>query len=374
MSKRAPPSVPFLIDHLDPLAQGVSRHEGIPLFIPKTLPKESGTCKIYKTSKGVAFAYPPSLDQIEIKSPDRINPSCPHYFDCPGCHYLHTTYEQEIQFKEAALTRYLRQSITPDFKIVAHKAKNRDHYRNRLQLHYDRVDNRLGFIDRFQNRIIETKNCQLPNKSLAPLFEKVFTERPFLSAKIPARGHLEIYELNGTLSLTYNEDYASGGFSQVNEEMNHEMIVLIEALFPHTINSLQILDLFGGNGNLSATLPFSKCLVVDTFKPRELKNSRQEFFQQNLYESRAIPALLERVKNQSFDLLLIDPPRSGFKELSLLAESVVPQKILYVSCNAATLSRDILPLKEKYELTAIHLFDLFPSTLHFESVVLLTRK
>jgi 23S rRNA (uracil1939-C5)-methyltransferase len=95
--------IDFRIEHIDPLGQGVSKAEGSVTFIKKTLPNETGTATIYSEKKGVSFA---KLDEIKDSSPDRITAECVHFYSCNGCDYQHTTYEKELEFKKAALTRH----------------------------------------------------------------------------------------------------------------------------------------------------------------------------------------------------------------------------------------------------------------------------
>ena len=95
-------SVPFKITTVDSLGQGVSKETDKITFIPKTLPNETGTAEIMAEKKGVAFARPSSIEQ---KSPLRVQAPCPHFEVCPSCHFQHTTYEQELQFKEQAMEK-----------------------------------------------------------------------------------------------------------------------------------------------------------------------------------------------------------------------------------------------------------------------------
>ena len=89
----------FLIDHIDPLGQGVFKQDDQVFFIPKTLPGETGDFVIDKKSKGVHFG---TCTQITNKSPERITPDCPHFDQCNGCHFLHTHYQNELksQYKQ----------------------------------------------------------------------------------------------------------------------------------------------------------------------------------------------------------------------------------------------------------------------------------
>ena len=93
----------FLIEHLDPLAQGVDKTSDKITFIPKTLPDEVGIAEVKSSAKGVRFA---KLVELSKKSQIRIKPECPHFDSCSGCDYLHTNYENEIIFKGKVLKRF----------------------------------------------------------------------------------------------------------------------------------------------------------------------------------------------------------------------------------------------------------------------------
>ena len=86
-------------------------------------------------------------------------------------------------------------------------------------------------------------------------------------------------------------------------------------------------------------------------------------------------ALYEALKmGEIYDLVLLDPPRGGCKELLRLLPEVARKYIIYISCDAPTFVRDIKILKEKYDLKKLVLFDMFPQTYHFELVGLLEKK
>ncbi|WP_321405023.1 23S rRNA (uracil(1939)-C(5))-methyltransferase RlmD [Maridesulfovibrio sp.] len=89
----------------------------------------------------------------------------------------------------------------------------------------------------------------------------------------------------------------------------------------------------------------------------------------NLASAKGLPEDLPRP-----DMVIVDPPRSGVPEPSLqkLLE-LGPQKILYISCNPATLARDVAKMHEKYSLERFAAVDMFPHTAHVESIALLTK-
>ena len=132
-----------------------------------------------------------------------------------------------------------------------------------------------------------------------------------------------------------------------------------------------VVDLFGGNGNLSKDLNYSKRLCIDLYS----KLPGPDFFSQDIYHKGALQNVIREIgkRNLAVTHLLIDPPRSGLKNLGQWASELSPQQIIYVSCDPHTLARDILELPD-YEVKKAIVFDFFPSTFHFESLVILDRK
>src|SRR5690554_1364518 len=104
----------FFIESMDALGQGVDKSHGTITFIPKTLPEENGTARIVKKRKGVQFAQ---VIDIETPAANRIEPKCIHYKHCPGCDYLHTDYQSELDYKKAALSHALYGLATENIEI-----------------------------------------------------------------------------------------------------------------------------------------------------------------------------------------------------------------------------------------------------------------
>ena len=97
-----------------------------------------------------------------------------------------------------------------------------------------------------------------------------------------------------------------------------------------------------------------------------------EFFAGDV--ERVLDELLN-VRNVKPDVVLVDPPRKGLdlKSIDNLCD-VLPKKIVYISCNPATLVRDLARLEDKYEVMRLKLVDMFPFTSHVECVALMGRK
>lgn len=170
-------------------------------------------------------------------------------------------------------------------------------------------------------------------------------------------------------------------FTQVNLSLNRRMVthaLQLLALEPDDV----VLDLFCGLGNFS--LPMARhCKHVvgvegsDAMVQRASMNARAngisnaEFFCANLEEITALDALV----SYTFSKVLLDPPRTGALEIVKQIDKLNPERIVYVSCNPATLARDadILVNQHGYRMLEAGVMDMFPHTAHVESIALFVR-
>jgi 23S rRNA (uracil1939-C5)-methyltransferase len=364
--------VSFLIDHMDSLGQGVSKINDKVTFIAKTLPGESGNAILYKKSKGVNFAFIDNDHSLEKKSDIRITPACSHFYECQGCQYLHCSHEEELQFKKQNLERMM-QRLQDNVAVIALANETRFEYRNRIQLHYNLKQKKIGFINKFTKEIHPINNCLLPIPPIKELLKRWYENQEWiaLAKGQPFKGHVEIQWSEENLQINWNERYASGGFTQVNEQMNQRMLQLVYEL-GYESNPNSLLDLFAGNGNLTNRIKEqTNCTrkAIDLYLHQE---ADEEFFTLNLDNDNALQAFNENHSQEKFDLLVVDPPRKGFKNLHEWCRAFNPQSLVYVSCNPATLVRDLSNL-EGYLLDKVYLLDMFPGTYHFETVVRLKK-
>lgn len=174
-------------------------------------------------------------------------------------------------------------------------------------------------------------------------------------------------------------------FIQVNAEMNQKMVSLALTLLDLKSNDT-VLDLFCGLGNFTLSLALHAKHVVgvegasemiDLAKENAALNqiSNVEFHTDNLQPDETIN-LSHKIWFKNYDKILIDPPRTGAETLMSLIPQMKPQRIVYVSCNPATLSRDIGILVNEYHYKLIHIgiMDMFPHTAHVESIAVLEPK
>jgi 23S rRNA (uracil1939-C5)-methyltransferase len=367
-SRSRPRLIEFEIDHIDPLGQGVSKRDGAVTFVAGTLPGETGVATVYKRAKGVQFAR---LQTLHKTADNRIEPACPHSDQCPGCQFLHTDYASELDYKKATLERYLGALGVAGDSIEVVQAPRRLAYRNRVQLHYRHKY--IGMLDTVSNEVLEVPHCKILRPELQADFDRLY--RGGWTDEHAGHGHCELYFKAGEVSLVWNENYAHGGFSQVYEEMNEVLQERLQVQL-QALEVKHLLDIFSGSGNLSDAFVGSggERVMIDNYGGPSGAAKPANFYQMDLYDEQALPNFIRRVGHTDFDALLIDPPRRGFPGLDSWVKKIKPRYVLYVSCNPASLARDLQKLTTRFRFMTIQLLDLFPATAHFETFVVLKTR
>ena len=366
----------YRIEHMDALGQGVCKQNGAITFIAKTLPDESGMARIHKRSKGVQFATSESIGE---QSAQRIEPECVHFKQCPGCHYLHTDYSTELGFKQDALIKIMQPLLQSghlsEDAISVIAAPKRLSYRNRMQLHYRHKY--IGLVDAATDQVIEIPNCKMIRPELQNDFDALYSDKSWADSH-QGKGHCELYLDESGIKQTWNSSYAEGGFTQVNDAMNTVLKQIVSDEVASTNNSKQplnrLLDLFSGNGNLSDDAVIKDNDALPRVMVDIAANEHNDYLQIDLFDEAALKRFKKLSAATQFDGVLIDPPRKGFTALGDWVKAIKPKKLIYVSCNAATMARDLRALEGKFTIDKLLLVDLFPSTYHFEAVACLSFK
>jgi len=360
-----PKIINFEIEHIDPLGQGVSKTDGMVTFIAGTLPGETGTATVFKRAKGVQFAQ---LKQLVEPAANRIEPACPHFEQCPGCQFLHTDYESELEYKKTALLRHLGGLGIETDDVTVVPAPKRLSYRNRVQLHYRHKY--IGMLDTVKNEVLEIPHCKIMREELEPAFGEL--QKGEWTEEHAGHGHCELYYRSGKVSLEWDQAYAHGGFSQVFDEMNLELQSRVQTQLKE-LEVKGVLDLFSGAGNLSdgyAALGGYRALI-DNFEDSSNPEMPDNFYRMDLYDEQTLANFTRQIDTSKIDCLLIDPPRKGFPALDLWVKKIKPQYVVYVSCNPASLAWDLQNLSKRYRIKDVQLLDLFPATAHFETLMVL---
>jgi len=385
--------------------------DGRAVFVPYALPGEKVLVRLVDEKRGHALA---ELIQVIESSPDRIAPRCQHFTTCGGCHYQHMHYERQLSAKADILIDQLARIggiQSPPIQPIQ-PASQPWFYRNTVQFHLSPSGN-LGYLAPDSQHVIPITECFLPEKALNELWPVLDMEpvpgldriglrlgvddnamlileggedqTPEFSVDLPISA---VYlDEQGTIVLAGDDNLlmavndrlfqvSPGSFFQVNSPMAGAMVDYLLTHLP-LAPEMTILDVYCGVGLFSAFLaPRVKRLVgieLSHSACQDFAVNLDEFDHVELYEGPAesiLPGL-------SFyaDGVMVDPPRSGLEKRAIDAILTgKPGWLAYVSCDPATLARDLRRLiTAGYRLQSVTPFDLFPQTYHIESISILSR-
>lgn len=363
-------------------------------------------------------------------SKQRVPALCKNFVACGGCKLLHLSYHDGALYKEKWLHQQLsHKNIFPkkNWRLLP---KQLYRYRNHVQVHINKHKQR-GFYAPFSYRTQEfpQNGCLLFDQKK---FDLLFPQELSLVRCVRSRLNLNednvakdisTVELNSVqekqTEFTYQIHYPLGSrtqvrlpttaFFQVNQNILPQWLSVIEnwirQLFYKKNNlkkendKISVLELFSGSGFISRLLSYHfplQVVGIDLLKKEDIMRvqiendkwgtpSLQDFVQnyiyQNLLELEKISAInKEKIRQKSFDLLLLNPPRGGFATSSIhfLFEKILPNfssPIIYSSCNGSTLARDLeVFVSYGYILEELVFIDFFPFTAHYESLVLLKKE
>jgi 23S rRNA (uracil1939-C5)-methyltransferase len=407
-----------------------------------TLPGEQVQVRITQDKRGYSTAEP---EQIVTPASNRIPPQCRHFGVCGGCHYQHTDYTSQLQFKQAILRETLeRAGVQPPetISILSVDTNTPSHpwaYRNRIRLAFD-ANGDPGYRSRRSHSIVPIAECPIAvpllveaalacaevarnhatdfrptelalfcnadeSSLLASLFIAKNTSLPFdefaqaFHARIPALRGVELALEDsaakhpqpprtiarwGDSSIFYRAagfDYRvdHGAFFQVNRWLVDALVEKVTA----GQQGLLAWDLFAGVGLFARKLTSHFDHVVAVESAPSAVNALEHNLSGTTgtavrastldFLRRAEKALQENENRPG--LIIVDPPRTGLgHEITGCLTSIAAPNLTYVSCDPATLARDLRPLiASGHRIQSITLADLFPQTFHLETIVHLRR-
>ena len=396
---------------------------GKTVFVPGTLPGELVEATIAADRRSFATS---ELDTILEPSPERVVPGCEYVPRCGGCQYQHANPAFQLQMKLDILKETLARAHVPVPSEIASLAGPAWGYRNRIRLHV--MKRALGYRQRGSHKLLPVTHCPIA----APLLEQaIVCRRAYRGAsracamkwnslptasrtscsspsgpvrrqrlreralerwkRSPSDYRVEIPALTGVglfspqtmmhwgqRSLTYTVSgipyqVSLGSFFQVNRFLLPE---LLQLAVKDRAGRLAW-DLYSGAGLFARALDFENVTAVESegFSADDLKKNL-ESKPHRVVRSSTLDFLRSQAAAQTKpELVLVDPPRAGLgKEICSHLARVAAPNIIYISCDPATLARDLQTLLQSgYFVETMNLVDLFPQTFHLETVTVLAR-
>lgn len=405
--------------------EGLAHHEGHTVFVPFVLPNEVVAVEPVESKKKFVRGR---VERLLTPSAERTAAPCPHFGVCGGCHYQHIPYEAQVQYKIEILRETLGRigHIRWDGAIEAHTASPFQ-YRNRAQWKIRPASGRTppaaGYLRAGSSELCPVTECPIISPRLAKVFAalrqllsqekmsatlaemEVFVdaadEKTLVSSSVEEfnqatprlldtlRSSLpgvetvllldprgEHMELSGPGFLTYDVGgfrYRVGhlSFFQVNRYLIPE---LMDTLLEQEKGDLA-LDVYAGVGLFTLPLARRFSTVVGVESDPAAARDLHANIVANRLAARRVHSLAETFLaswKQTPDFVILDPPRAGVTRQALVQlRQLAPKRIAYLSCDPSTLARDLELLTSdngRYEITDLHLFDLFPQTYHIESL------
>jgi len=347
--------------------KGVARENGKAVFIPFTIERELVSAKITREKKQFAEAEVVDLRQ---RSRYRVDPPCPYFGRCGGCAYQHIDYAHQLEIKTRQVRDVLKRigklDDVPMRPIVPSPLPYA--YRNRVTVHA--ANGVIGYFQRDSNRLIDVEH-----RSIA--MEEVNRELADLRSHDVPDGHYTLRARSGPRV-----------FSQTNDGVANALRDLIVQLM--LSNQELLVDAFCGAGFFAKALigKFQRIVGIDWDRfaiaaAKEDATEKETYIAGDVEEelvgaahrtARGRLGSIAPTLNPDKTALLVDPPAVGLSaRLRKTIVDLAPATLIYVSCNPATLARDLAQLHSRFKIESVTPLDMFPQTAEIEVVAQLQR-
>lgn len=395
--------------------EGVGKNQGKVCFVPFALKDEEVQGEI--TSQTSKFCKV-SLEKVIKKSSLRIDPPCPYFGKCGGCAFQNLKYSDEIDVKLYMLSCQLKK-VGFDGKIEVVLSPNEYGYRNKIKLFCHGNDlalNKIGsqelvsikkclIVNEFINQAIEHVQTFISAKNIGKSLDNVYIRSQgqniivwfkfkrkvnvdyrglqiMLGAKAgiySSIGKSELQHISGVQFLSTKEfdldcKFLPNAFHQVNNEIG-------EKLYSEVLSNIlgnKVINAYSGAGVLSGIIAKNGKTVYGIELGIAEHESAERLKEENklgkLFNIKGDCALvLPNLISSDLNTLVVDPPRAGLdKSVCQAINSSNIKRLIYISCDSATLVRDIERLNN-YVIKSVKLFDMFPKTSSMETLCILER-
>lgn len=412
-SAKTPKSFHVEIEKLVHGGMGLGRHKGQVIFVPFSVPGDHLRVRAVEEKKKFIRA---KIEQIEKPGDGRTNPACPHFGKCGGCHLQHMGYMRQVEAKRLILEETLRHRFpeTRDLPVVMRACTQPVGYRSRARVQVRGAGPKasVGFFRHRSHTVEDVEHCPL----FRPALNEALSSLKQFKIKVDLDGTAQEMDIacsqeEGTwATVRVGAETAAGGtplfgkrkpddvllnktvgsyrysvtasvFFQANDFMVQELAAVVQELAAGKGHG-SALDLFSGVGLFSLPLArqFAGIVAVESSSAASrlcAANASAAGYGNVVSVCADAAAWMksEESSSCSFDLIVLDPPRTGAgADVMKQIQKKAPATVIYVSCDPQTLVRDLACIAPgDYTIDCVQGMDMFPQTYHFETVVRLIR-
>jgi len=378
------------IERIVPGGVGLAHAGGKTIFVMLAAPGDCLRVRVDGVKGTVAFA---SIVEVIAAGPQRSEPPCPYFGRCGGCDFQQLTYEAQLQAKVEIIRDCLRRiaRLDPPETISITPSPEVWRYRSRARWQHDSVRQQLGYYELASHRVCDVVECPVVLPEVQAVLSRLRDE--LRDGTLPAKV-AEVQAVAGDEGVSVQPPINQFGASEQSRaisgeryrfdadcffQINHALLEpLITEALRGVLNGEQAVDLYCGVGLFTLPLArrFARVTGVEG-NARACRFARRNLAGANLTNVRIINARAgawlkrEAARIAPADFVLLDPPRAGAEPDTLDGIiSLHPRHISYVSCDPATLARDLKRLTAAgFKIDSLAAFDLFPQTHHVETVV-----
>jgi 23S rRNA (uracil1939-C5)-methyltransferase len=335
---------------------GVARDGGRVVFVPFTVPGDRVRVRITREEKNLLRG---EVEEVLQPGPGRVSAPCPHFGHCGGCQTQHMDYETEVVWKERQVRETLERIGRIQDPPVAPLLRSPEpyHYRNRITVHLR--DGAVGFLSRDGRELVDVEHCLLA--------EEEVNEALWRLRRRPPAGRER-----WTLRASGVEGHA---FYQTNrfllEALRARVMEAVDARVPALVEG------YCGVGFFTEVLApkFQRTAAIELTPRAAAMAEAKRLPGTTVFQGRCEDwwsQAWNTVRGEEGAVALVDPPREGLSAALVGELRRLPfHQLVYLSCNPATLARDLARLAPRWKLERVEPVDLFPRTAHIECLAVL---
>jgi 23S rRNA (uracil1939-C5)-methyltransferase len=358
--------------------------DGRVVFVPATVPGDRVRVRIEKQLPRFARGR---VERLLEPGAARVEPRCPAYGRCGGCTWQHVDYSAQLEAKQHILSDALARigGISLAELPLVHPSPRAYAYRSRARVLVER--GRVGYRERASHRLCAVESCPELEAKLAELasappahdgeWELASASGEVRASPLPAEAEVCGPSLLELRVAGERLRFSPGVFSQANTLLLETMLGRVGECVG---SGEELVELFAGSGLFTLPLArrFGRVVAVES-NPAAAADLKSNLARAGLSNARVLCGRVEESRQALAGLrpeaVLLDPPRVGLAAEGVeLVTQLAPERVAYLSCDPATLARDLRALcSAGYRLASVEGFDLFPQTHHLEALVVLQK-